>query len=61
MRRTAMVLAAAVFMVLLTATSVSIALADPPEKWGHKCHEKNEKIGIKGDENCGFHYSPDNR
>ena len=43
MRRTAMVLAAAVFMVLLTATSVSVAFAAPPEKWGHKCHEENEK------------------
>jgi hypothetical protein len=62
MRRTAMILAAAaVFMVLLTSTSVSVAFAVPPEKWGHKCHEENEKIGIKGDENCGFHYSPDNR
>ena len=61
MRRTAMVLAAAVFMVLLTATSVSIAFAAPSKKRGHKCHEENEKIGIKGDENCGFHYSPDNR
>ena len=56
-----MVLAAAVFMVLLTATSVSIALADPPEKWGHKCHEENEKIGIKRYGNRGFHYSPENR
>jgi hypothetical protein len=56
-----MVLAAAVFMVVLTATSVSIAFADPPEKWGHECHEKNDKVGIKGDENCGFHYSPGNR
>jgi hypothetical protein len=56
-----MVLTAVVFMVLLTAASASIAFADPPEKWGHKCHEKNEKIGIKDDQNCGFHYSPDNR
>ena len=61
MRRTAMLLTAVVFMLLLTAASASIAFADPPEKWGHKCHEKNEKIGIKDDQNCGFHYSPDNR
>ena len=61
MRRTAMVLAAAVFMVLLTATSVSIAFAASSKKRGHKCLEKNEQSGIKGDENCGFHYSPDNR
>jgi hypothetical protein len=61
MRRTVMLLTAVVFMVLLTAASASIAFAVPPEKWGHECHEKNEKIGIKGDENCGFHYSPDNR
>ena len=56
-----MLLTAVVFMVLLTATSVSIAFADPQEKWGHKCHEENEKIGIKGDENCCFHWSAENR
>ena len=61
MRRTAMLLTTIMVMVLLTAASVSIAFADPPEKWGHECHEKNEKIGIKGDENCGFHWSPENR
>jgi hypothetical protein len=61
MRRTVMVLAAAAIMVLLAAASVSIAFADPPEKWGHKCHDEKEKIGISGDQNCGHHYSPGNR
>ena len=61
MRRTVMLLAAVLLMMLLTAANASVAFADPPEKWGNKCHEKNEKIGIAGDENCGFHYSPENR
>jgi hypothetical protein len=56
-----MVLSAVVFMVLLMAASASLAFADPPEKWGHKCHEENEKIGINDDGNCGFHYSKVNR
>jgi hypothetical protein len=61
MRRTAMILAAIVFMALLTAANASIAFAVPPEQWGKQCHEKNESIGIKGDKNCGFHWSPENR
>ncbi len=61
MRRTVMLVTAIVFMVLLTTASASIAFADPPEKWGHKCHDEKEKIGVKGDENCGFHWSPENR
>jgi hypothetical protein len=61
MRRAAMILAAIVFMALLTAVNASIAFADPPEQWGKQCHDKNESIGIKGDQNCGFHNSPGNR
>ncbi len=61
MRRTVMLLTAVVFMVLLMAANASIAFADPPEQWGKQCHEKNEKIGIKDDQNCGFHWSPENR
>jgi hypothetical protein len=56
-----MILAAIVFMALLTAANASIAFAVPPEQWGKQCHDKNESIGIKGDKNCGHHWSPENR
>ena len=61
------VLVAAALMAVLVATNAATAFADPPEKWGHECGgEKHsgpgpEKNGVKDDDNCGFHYSPDNR
>jgi hypothetical protein len=67
MRRITRVLAAAALMVVLMLTSAAPAFADPPEKWGQECGgEKHsgpgpEKNGVKDDNNCGFHYSPDNR
>jgi hypothetical protein len=67
-RRIFLILATATLMaLLLVATGATPAFADPPEKWGQECGgEKHsepgqEKNGVKGDDNCGFHYSPDNR
>jgi Spy/CpxP family protein refolding chaperone len=67
LRRILLILAAAALMAMLVATSAAPAFADPPEKWGHQCGGEQhsgpgpEKNGIKGDNNCGFHYSPENR
>ena len=67
MRRILLILVAASLMAVLVATSAAPAFAEPPEQWGHECGgEKHsepgqEKNGVKGDNNCGFHYSPDNR
>jgi hypothetical protein len=66
-RRILLILVAASLMAVLVATSAAPAFAEPPEQWGHECGgEKHsepgqEKNGVKGDNNCGFHYSPDNR
>ena len=54
-------------MAILVVAGAAPAFAEPPEKWGQQCGgEKHsepgqEKNGVKGDNNCGFHYSPDNR
>ena len=67
MRRILLILVAASLMAVLVATSAAPAFAVPPEQWGQECGgEKHsepgqEKNGVKGDNNCGFHYSPENR
>ena len=68
MKRILQILAAATLMAILVVTAgAGPAFAEPPEQWGHECggekHSKpgQEKNGVKGDDNCGFHYSPDNR
>ncbi len=55
MRRIIKLLVAAVLMAVLMAVGAAPAFAVPPEKWGHQCHEENEKIGVKDDQNCGEH------
>jgi hypothetical protein len=66
-RRILLILVAASLMAVLVATGAAPAFAEPPEKWGQQCGgEKHsepgqEKNGVKGDNNCGFHYSPENR
>ncbi len=67
MRRTIKVLLTTALMAVFAATNAVPAFAEPPEKWGHECGgEKHsgpgpEKNGVKDDDNCGFHYSPENR
>ncbi len=67
MRRILLILVAASLMAVLVATSAAPAFAEPPEQWGHECGgEKHsepgqENNGVKGDNNCGFRYSPDSR
>jgi hypothetical protein len=66
-KRILRILAVATLMAMLVVTGAAPAFAEPPEQWGHECGgEKHsepgqEKSGVKGDDNCGFHYSPGNR
>ncbi len=55
MRRIIKLFAAALLVAVLMAAGTAPAFAVPPEKWGHKCHEPGETIGVHNDDNCGEH------